>query len=390
MDTTSGFICYSLADKAMCDEFRTHLSALEASYGIAFWADLSLRGGDTFDTIIKSQIATADLFLLLISENWFASNYIRNTELPAIFDRYDKARAPIVPVILRSCAWQALLGSFQAVPKDKSGVRPIRNWRSRHDGYAEATEQIRLVLVDRMNLAPRCLGLGNDGANADRPSSQGLTTPATAPDDFSPEEVVARILAGRPIPAAWVPFVTRLDLAFSNLSDTVSLRGLLAVESLDIQNTPVSDLAPIVSLTSLEFLNVRNTRIRDIAPIAGFPALKHLMAGDTFVRDVAAIASLSSLQILDLAGTWVTDLSPLKGLHKLESLNLAGTPVDNISALAGLTALRELSLQATKVVDVSPLAAHRSLRTLRIDGAQVRDVAALRPLMQGGLRIIRE
>ena len=79
-----GFICYAHADRTMFQEVRKQLAALETAFPITFWDDPSLRGGDSWDEVIKAEVAAADLFLLLFSPDWFSSTYIQQTELPAI------------------------------------------------------------------------------------------------------------------------------------------------------------------------------------------------------------------------------------------------------------------------------------------------------------------
>ncbi len=155
MDRKKGFICYAHDDKLMFEEVRKQLTALESAFPIDFWNDPSLRGGDLWDSVIKAEVAAADLFLLLFTSSWFASKYIRETEFPAIQARVQAAGSLIVPVILRGCRWQARFGDFQAVPTDQAGkCVPVASWKRYHDGYERVAEQIEGVLLDRMHLKP--------------------------------------------------------------------------------------------------------------------------------------------------------------------------------------------------------------------------------------------
>ena len=226
-----------------------------------------------------------------------------------------------------------------------------------------------------------------DGRTRGLPPSQ----PAAPRPDFDSARVREMVLAGEAIPTAWVPFVTELDVSFSNIADVAPLAGLTALQSLDLGGTRVSDVARLAGLTALQSLDLRLTRVTDVAPLVGLTALQRLdltgtwvsdvapLAGltalqslslwGTPVRDVAPLARLTALQSLDLSGTPVRDVAPLAGLIALQRLNLIGTPVNDIAPLAGLTALQSLDLTATRVSDVAPLA---GLRNLQIRGAPVR------------------
>ena len=699
MDRKKGFICYAHADKPMFEEVRRQLTALESAFPIDFWNDPSLRGGDLWDTVIKAEVAAADLFLLLFTPNWFSSDYIQKTELPAILSRAQAAGSQIVPVILRGCRWQARFGEFQAVPTDKTGaILPVMNWHRRHDGYERVAEQIEGVLQDRMHLksvpltppetlrgfpqdkggaiwikqdAAFVIVTGGDlsdartaqdttvrqlhdrlrdmaGALAERlavpatdpdisverssiaerasalaeglaietdavpgriadlysmiqtlggsrdalrrlrevrvnapdplspgeyadlndlvtqaalwirqfprardldagsviPSDlpcliplvrtfimaaqyahliddtdandvmaplgeatgapmeaqsravlgarnllyrlgifalgfipqpvlpgdaaddgiadavggvlveeasgiteflrgapgevgaafgrliaisreSGLRAPATLPlvaaplsmelpVDFNLDEVKRRILAAEDVPAAWVPFVTKLDLSFTPLSNATPLGALTALDSLNLWCTQVVDVTPLGALTRLRSLNLTDTPVKDLAPLCNLADLRVLLLRHTRVRDVTVLGllttlntlglgntsimylpelgSLAALQSLDLCDTPLSDLTPLVGLKALRSLDLTGTWVIDITPLSRLTELRSLSLRSTKVSDVTPLTSLKALQELDLTGTRPAGVDALRRpglKIRGGPRQLR-
>lgn len=122
---------------------------------------------------------------------------------------------------------------------------------------------------------------------------------AAPPPEFSVEAVHKLILAGRQVPAAWVPFVTGLDFAGTDLVDLTPLAGLLALRSLglgrryadgkELPPTKVRDVAPLAGLTALQRLNLQDTQVSDVSPLAGLTALEHLDITETQVRDVSAL-----------------------------------------------------------------------------------------------------
>ena len=146
------------------------------------------------------------------------------------------------------------------------------------------------------------------------PPSEHKPPPAVPPPDFNMEAVKALILAGKNVPAAWVPFVTELDFSRSGLTDATPLAGLTALQSLDLGGTRVTDATPLAGLTALQSLDLERTKVSDATPLAGLTALQSLYLGGTRVSDATPLAGLTALERLDLTGTDVTDVSALRHL----------------------------------------------------------------------------
>ncbi len=137
-----GFISYAHDDYELFEAFQIHLRATERRWGIKFWADPGLQAGHRWDPEIQRHIDEAHLFILLVSPEFIASDFIYKTELPAIDTRCTAVKGLIMPVILRNSAWGMLAGVFQAVPTDKGRLKPVAKWRPRSDGLNCAREQI--------------------------------------------------------------------------------------------------------------------------------------------------------------------------------------------------------------------------------------------------------
>lgn len=95
------FISYSRKDKIYKDRLLKSLSKLEED-GIAqiFVDERKIKAGDRFDEIIEKEILKSDIFLLLLSENFWSSDYIKVHELPEIQTRYRKDNIRIIPIVL--------------------------------------------------------------------------------------------------------------------------------------------------------------------------------------------------------------------------------------------------------------------------------------------------
>jgi formylglycine-generating enzyme required for sulfatase activity len=79
--------------------------------GVTLWYDRSdeagLQPGDRFEQEITQAIDRADVALLLISEAFFSSEFIRTVELPRILTRAERGEITVIPVLLEPCDWQS-------------------------------------------------------------------------------------------------------------------------------------------------------------------------------------------------------------------------------------------------------------------------------------------
>ena len=105
----------------------------------------------------------ADIFLLLITHNFLASEYIASKEITTAYAKFKKSEAKIFPVICDSCDWELQpitksekklhptlnkeifpwLGEFQPFPKDG---KPIKNWNNPQDGFLDVIKQLKKYL----------------------------------------------------------------------------------------------------------------------------------------------------------------------------------------------------------------------------------------------------
>ncbi len=83
-----GFISYTHRDSEYLTRFATHLRAIERITPFKFWYDKRrLQAGDAFDEVIRTAILDSEIFLLLVSPDFFDSDYVFNKELPAIAEK---------------------------------------------------------------------------------------------------------------------------------------------------------------------------------------------------------------------------------------------------------------------------------------------------------------
>ncbi len=139
----NGFISYAHEDRRLFQEFRKHLSAVEREFEVTFWCDERIDVGMRWEQEILSKIEAADLFLLLISPSFWASEYIWGKEKPAIEAR-DAAsdRVLVLPVVLTTCSWNLIAGKWQATPAENGKIKPIADWKPQRHGHHYAAMAI--------------------------------------------------------------------------------------------------------------------------------------------------------------------------------------------------------------------------------------------------------
>jgi hypothetical protein len=79
---TKVFISYSHADKKWLERLQRHLKPLVKESSLDLWDDTHIRPGDDWKQEIRTALGTAQVAVLMISADFFASDFINETELP--------------------------------------------------------------------------------------------------------------------------------------------------------------------------------------------------------------------------------------------------------------------------------------------------------------------
>lgn len=163
------FICYAHEDLEMVDRLHgTYLEALRhhpALQDMEIWRDREIVAGDKWNVEIEREIATADVFLMLLSDDWFGSKFIRECERPAIERRAEHGGAVMIPILLSDCGWQRVFRAAQVAPLDERlRPKPIASWQPPADGYRKAADAVEQA-IQKLLADP-------DHAAAQRPQSE--------------------------------------------------------------------------------------------------------------------------------------------------------------------------------------------------------------------------
>ena len=153
-------IFFSLApateDRNLFERLCSHLSAMRLRGLIDLWYDSEISPGSIARDIIRSHISTADIIVLLISADFFASDQCARMEMPYALEQYATRAAHVIPVLLRPIDWSGLpLEQHSPLPPDG---RPVSTWENLDAALKEVAQGIRRVvegLAHRWTNTPR-------------------------------------------------------------------------------------------------------------------------------------------------------------------------------------------------------------------------------------------
>jgi hypothetical protein len=151
------FLSYARADEDHRTELGKRLKILEQRGLFEVWDDQELTPGEAWRPEIEKQLQAADIIVMLISDEFFRSDFINRVELTYALNRHKTGDIRIIPVIVEHCLWTGSpIAEIQLLPP---GGKPIASWgetpASRAEAYVQVAEQIRdvaIAIADRKKL----------------------------------------------------------------------------------------------------------------------------------------------------------------------------------------------------------------------------------------------
>ena len=111
------FISYSHADKIWLERLNVFLKPLGRDQNIVYWDDTAIKPTDRWCEEIQKGLSRAQIAILLISANFFASDFVHKVELPTLLKAAECRGARILPVIIGASRFdrEPSINQFQAV-----------------------------------------------------------------------------------------------------------------------------------------------------------------------------------------------------------------------------------------------------------------------------------
>ena len=146
-------VIYTLADKDVMRHLLSHSDPFRKDFDVSIWHDDPIVPGQPWKSYFESRIHHTDIFVLLVSDDFMNSQFIRQTEFKAIIDRNKENKAIVIPVIIDNCQWdidlkledyEFNLSELEVLPV---GGKPISNWDSTDDLYNRVVEGISAIIT---------------------------------------------------------------------------------------------------------------------------------------------------------------------------------------------------------------------------------------------------
>jgi len=144
---TDVFISYAHMDAEYIEELRPHLNmakkSLNTKDNFKYWDDSHIKSGQEWDKEIKEALSTAKIAVLLVSANYFNSEYINLNELPEILKMAKKDGATILWMPVSACDYEDTeIAKYQAVGDSNTPLEECSR-AERNKVYTELVKRIK-------------------------------------------------------------------------------------------------------------------------------------------------------------------------------------------------------------------------------------------------------
>lgn len=281
------FVSYAQKDYDLKEELDVHLAMLKRNPIVDMWSDRTISPGEEWDSEIKNEIKECDLFIALISPRYLASSYILDHELEVAFERAKTENLKIVPIILKSCDWQATeFANFLCLP---SNGTPVSRYDYMDEGFTDVVIGLKKIIDSIVSEENKNIDTGGKYY-----SKRGVSLL-----EFPSELANFKDLESIDLSKNEIQFIPK---------SIVSHKGL---KQLNLKGNKISEIPEYLSqLQNLEVINLSNNEIKYIP---GF------------------IFQMKSLKSLYLDNNQLTNVLPKSiDLNTLENLTLFNNSILNL------------------------------------------------------------
>lgn len=142
---TQVFVSYSHNDKEYLADIQRHFKPF--LHQINFWDDTKILPGQKWKEEIRSALENTKVAILLISTDFFGSDFIATNELPPLLKAAEENGAVIVSVIVKPCLFEEFneLNQYQALnPPSKPIIKMV--FAEREELYVNLVRQTKKIL----------------------------------------------------------------------------------------------------------------------------------------------------------------------------------------------------------------------------------------------------
>ncbi len=138
------FVMFDSADTSKKERLDAQLSPLRRGELIQSWDEHQIRAGEERAAEIDRNLSEADIILLLVTPNFFASDEIYENQLKKALKRHDEKQAVVIPVLMANCLWESsVLKSLATIlPRNRKPLGGQENLDVELAGVVEQIEKI--------------------------------------------------------------------------------------------------------------------------------------------------------------------------------------------------------------------------------------------------------
>src|SRR5579875_2854382 len=92
------FVSYAQEDREFRLKLENHIRTLVNSRQIEPWSDSAITAGSSWNEKISKESGRADIILMLISDDFLSSEYVREHEIPFALKRRQFEGTPVIPI----------------------------------------------------------------------------------------------------------------------------------------------------------------------------------------------------------------------------------------------------------------------------------------------------
>ena len=143
------FFVYAPEDVSLHEQLEKQLSSLKRQRLISLWSVDKILAGADRNAEIERNLNTAQIILLLLSADFFASEHCYDVMTRAL-QQHKEDNIRVIPILLRPVDWEdSPVSALQALPPNG---KPVTNWRNRDVAYLLIAKEICKIIAAQLNL----------------------------------------------------------------------------------------------------------------------------------------------------------------------------------------------------------------------------------------------
>src|SRR5581483_6031752 len=145
------------ADAAFRDQLSMHLLPLIQNGLLTEWSEHQVLPGPDMGQERQKAWQAADILLILLSADYFASAEFDKKSLQQAIERHHAKQLLMLPVIVRPCDWKSTL--FASLPCFPRNQQPLSTWEHQDDAFHAIEQELRQIISRRYSPAAPLLPL---------------------------------------------------------------------------------------------------------------------------------------------------------------------------------------------------------------------------------------